>query len=127
MNNDDFCPVSDSLDFFSRKWVLCILMDMFRGCRHFTDFQQSNPELSNYVLSQNLKYMESASLIEKHHVDLKTRNKTEYSLSKKGLKVNKILYELTLFSMEELSGSVLDDNTKKRIFDEYCDALNIHD
>ena len=42
MNIEDICPVSDSLDFFSRKWVLCILMDMFRGKKYFTDFQQSN-------------------------------------------------------------------------------------
>ena len=56
MNIEDICPVSDSLDFFSRKWVLCILMDMFRGKKYFTDFQQSNPELSNHVLSQTLKY-----------------------------------------------------------------------
>ena len=31
MNIEDICPVSETLDFFSRKWVLCILMDMFRG------------------------------------------------------------------------------------------------
>ena len=30
MNIEDVCPVSETLDFFSRKWVLCILMDMFR-------------------------------------------------------------------------------------------------
>jgi len=79
MNIEDICPVSDSLEFFSRKWVLCILMDMFRGKKHFTEFQDSNPDLSNHVLSQTLKYMEEVELIKKETVDEKTRNKTSYS------------------------------------------------
>ena len=91
MNIDDICPVSDSLDFFSRKWVLCILMDMFRGKKHFTEFQESNPNLSNHVLSQTLKYMEDAKLIKKQTVDEKTRNKTSYVLLEKGMKTNKIV------------------------------------
>ena len=62
MNKDDICPVSESLDFFNRKWVLCILMDMFRGKKHFTEFQEANPNLSNHVLSQTLKYMEENGL-----------------------------------------------------------------
>ena len=125
MNSDDFCPVSEALDFFSRKWVLCILMDMFNGCKHFTDFQQSNPDLSYYFLSQTLKYMENRGLIEKQHSDLKTRNKTSYKLSEKGLKTNKILYELTLFSLEELVSSKLDNEGKEKLLDEYSRALGI--
>ena len=65
MNIENICPVSDSLDFFNRKWVLYILMDMFRGKKYFTDFQHSNPELSNHILSQTLKYMEENDLIKK--------------------------------------------------------------
>lgn len=125
MNKYDVCPVSEALDFFSRKWILCLLMDMFNGCKHFTDFQQANPDLSNYVLSQSLKYMESVGLIEKHHIDLKTRNKTEYKLTKKGLKANKILYELTVFSLEELDSSNLNENNKNKLLDNYSTALNI--
>ena len=68
MNIEDICPVSESLDFFSRKWVLCILMDMFRGKKHFTEFQESNPTLSNHVLSQTLKYMEEMELIKKRKI-----------------------------------------------------------
>ena len=91
MNIEDICPVSETLDFFSRKWVLCILMDMFRGKKHFTEFQESNPTLSNHVLSKTLKYMEDVKLIKKETIEEKTRNKTYYKLLDKGLKTNKIL------------------------------------
>ncbi len=123
MNIDDICPVSDSLDFFSRKWVLCILMDMFRGKKHFTEFQESNPNLSNHVLSQTLKYMEDAKLIKKQTVDEKTRNKTSYVLLEKGMKTNKILYELSVYSLNELECSKLTDSIKEEIFENYKNSL----
>ena len=122
---EDICPVSDSLDFFSRKWVLCILMDMFRGKKHFTEFQESNPTLSNHVLSQTLKYMEENELIKKVNNDEKTRNKTSYVLREKGLKTNKILYELSVYSLNELNCSKLNENVKKEIFENYTNSLNL--
>ena len=122
---EDICPVSDSLDFFSRKWVLCILMDMFRGKKHFTEFQESNPTLSKHVLSQTLKYMEENELIKKVNNDDKTRNKTSYVLREKGLKTNKILYELSVYSLNELNCSKLNENVKKEIFENYANSLNL--
>ncbi|WP_058738773.1 helix-turn-helix domain-containing protein [Methanobrevibacter millerae] len=125
MNIEDICPVSESLDFFSRKWVLCILMDMFRGKKHFTEFQESNPTLSNHVLSQTLKYMEEMELIKKEKSELKTRNKTSYILLEKGLKTNKILYELSVFSLNELECSKLKKDIKNEILENYTESLNI--
>lgn len=125
MNEDYYCPISESLDFFSRKWVFCILMDMFDGCKHFTDFQQNNSNLSNNVLSQTLKYMEDVGLVKKEYSELKTWNKTEYKLTDKGLKANKILYELAIFSLEELNLSKLDEPMKKKILNRYSNVLNI--
>lgn len=125
MNIEDICPVSDSLDFFSRKWVLCILMDMFRGKKHFTEFQESNPTLSNHVLSQTLKYMEENELIKKVNNDEKTRNKTSYVLLEKGLKTNRILYELSVYSLNELDCSKLNDDVKEEILENYTNSLNL--
>ena len=123
MNTEDICPVSDSLDFFSRKWVLCILMDMFRGKKHFTEFQESNPNLSNHVLSQTLKYMEDVELIKKETIEEKTRNKTYYKLLDNGLKTNRILYELSIYSLNELECSKLNETTKNNIISEYEKCL----
>ena len=125
MNKDDICPVSESLDFFNRKWVLCILMDMFRGKKHFTEFQEANPNLSNHVLSQTLKYMEDVKLIKKETISEKTRNKTSYVLLEKGKNANKILLELSLYSFNELECSKLNEKTKNELLNEYETFLNI--
>ena len=100
-------------------------MDMFRGKKHFTEFQESNPTLSNHVLSQTLKYMEEMELIKKEKSDLKTRNKTSYILLEKGLKTNKILYELSVFSLNELECSKLKKDIKNEILENYTESLNI--
>lgn len=121
MNNEDFCPIEDTLNYFNRKWVFCILMDMFRGKSHFNEFKEANPTLSSYVLSQTLKFMEKSLLIEK----ISCESKTEYVLTEKGLETNKILYEMILFSLNELEGSKLPEKIKKQVFEKYQNALNI--
>jgi DNA-binding HxlR family transcriptional regulator len=67
--------------------------------------------------------MEDAELIKKETVDEKTRNKTSYVLLEKGLKTNKILYELSVYSLNELECSKLNENIKKEIFDNYKNSL----
>lgn len=100
-------------------------MDMFRGKKHFTEFQDSNPTLSNHVLSQTLKYMEENELIKKVNNDEKTRNKTSYVLLEKGLKTNRILYELSIYSLNELDCSKLNDDVKREILESYTNSLNL--
>lgn len=125
MNDNNYCPVSNALNFFNRKWILCILMDMFRGIKHFSEFQEANPDLSNNTLSQTLKYMEEVSLIKKVIIDEKTRNKTEYVLTDKGLKTNRILYELSSYAINELDSDILDTNFSKKLDEYYKEVLKI--
>ena len=120
-NEQSFCPIKDTLDFINRKWVLCILMDMFTGLSHFNEFKEANPEISNNVLSQTLKFMESSSLIIK-----KTENNgTEYVISDRGLKFNTLLWDMIQFSFSELNGSKFDDDIKNKMLSEYKRLLNI--
>lgn len=67
--------------------------------------------------------MEEVELIKKERVDEKTRNKTSYVLLEKGLKTNKILYELSLYSLNELKCSKLNDNVKNEILNKYAESL----
>ena len=86
------CPVELSADLISRKWVLQIICDMFFGKTRFSEFQQEKPELSNKALSRSLKFMEEENLIEK--VD------DEYFLTEKGKSLNKVIYDLIEFTLD---------------------------
>lgn len=72
--------------------------------------------------------MEDVGLIKKEYVELKTRNKTEYKLTDKGLKANRILYELAVFSLEELESSKLDETMKNKLLNKYSELIsNVYD
>lgn len=117
MAENNICPIGNTLDVFNRKWIFCILSNIFRGKTHFNEFKQMNPNISNHVLAQTLKYMENQELITKTVVD-EAHNKTEYALTDKGRKTNRILYEITSYYFNELDCEH-DDESKREILEAY--------
>ena len=80
-----------------RKWSIIIIKDLFLGCKRFNDFLEMNPNISSKVLSDQLKRLEKYGYLEKKVVST-TPLKAEYSLTKKGHDLNKIIYEMILFA-----------------------------
>jgi DNA-binding HxlR family transcriptional regulator len=124
MINNNVCPIGNTLDFFNRKWIFCIMSNIFRGMTHFNEFKQANPTISNHVLAQTLKYMEEQDLITKTVVD-ELHNRTEYSLTPKGLKANKILYEITEYYFNELNYTNYDDTEVEELLGEYREIYGL--
>ena len=125
MIENNICPIGSTLDYFNRKWIFCILSNIFRGMKHFSEFKKANPTISNHVLAETLKYMEENDLIEKTIIEENPRIKTEYSLTEKGRKTNKILYEITSYYFNELNYVGYDDSQKEDILNEYKKAFEI--
>ena len=99
MTNDLItCPIENTLKLINRKWTIVLIRDMFHGKKHFLEFKENKEGLSNTVLSDTLKFMENNNLIDKLIDD----NSTEYILTEKGFRLNKILYEMAVFGLEEL-------------------------
>jgi len=117
----DSCPFNMLNKLFSRKWILYILKDLFEGKRYFNEFKKTNPLMSNASLSNNLRYLEEEGLIIKNVLDDK-KHTTEYILSDKGKKMNKILYEMILFGLDELV-DVDDENFKEETRSAYGKLL----
>ena len=59
------CPVDKTLNLINKKWSIQIIRDMFFGKKHFKEFKEDNPKLSNKVLSNCLKELEENGLIKK--------------------------------------------------------------
>lgn len=125
MIENNICPIGSTLDYFNRKWIFCILSNIFRGMKHFSEFKKANPTISNHVLAETLKYMEENDLIEKTIIEENPRIKTEYTLTEKGRKTNKILYEITSYYFNELNYVGYDDSQKEDILNEYKKAFEI--
>lgn len=118
------CPVDQTLNLINKKWNIQIIRDMFFGKKHFKEFKEDNPNLSNKVLSNCLKDLEKNGLIEKHVLDT-TPVTTEYYLTEYGKSLNKVIYELAMFTLKrEDSYSEEIRNDLKKSFKE---TLNIED
>lgn len=94
--NIEKCPIDIALTIINKKWVILIIRDMFFGKKHFNEFKENKPQLSNKVLSNCLKDMENNGLI-KRNVD--DNSEITYELTEKGLALNKVLYELVRFTL----------------------------
>jgi DNA-binding HxlR family transcriptional regulator len=88
--------VGNTIKSISNKWTFYILKDLFLGKNHFTEFQQNRPNLDNKSLTRCLKLMESNNIIGKNVEG----NETEYFLTSKGRRLNRVFYELIIFALE---------------------------
>ena len=119
------CPIEQAVNLIQKKWLVLIIMDMFFGKTHFNQFKENKPKLSNKVLSECLKYMEENELVIKiGNPDNKLE--TEYKLTEKGKRLNKVLFELAEFTIDTDSYYLdLKDSDRDMIKDEFRDTLEI--
>ena len=68
--------------------------------------------------------MEENNLVSKTTIEDGSRVQTEYSLTEKGLKTNKILYEITSYYFNELNYAGYDDAQRQEVLKEYEQAFN---
>ena len=113
------CPIENTLKLINRKWTIVLIRDMFSGKKRFYEFKENNESLSNTVLSDTLKNMEKNKLIRKE----KSEKTTEYFLTTKGFKLNKILYEMAVFGLDELECGDERDFEIINMFKEYYGNL----
>lgn len=86
----------------------------FFGKKYFKEFKEDKPDLSNKVLSKCLKDLEENGLIEKR-ITSKSSSSNEYSLTERRLALNKIIYELGIFTFEKCDFDDYKDEKRKKL------------
>lgn len=99
LTSSSFYPLGKTLIFINKKWSIELIRDMFSGKNRFKEFLRGRPDLSNKVLSERLKNLEANGVIEKK-VDELQPSSTHYYLTPLGKSLNKVIYELMIFSQE---------------------------
>ncbi|MFX1567915.1 MAG: winged helix-turn-helix transcriptional regulator [Promethearchaeota archaeon] len=98
LSNMKNCPIEVALNYLGKKWTLQIIRDLFKGKRRFSEFLKENPQISTKMLSLRLTELQDSGLIEKNVVST-TPIRVEYSLTSKGKALNKVLFQLAEFSL----------------------------
>ena len=127
VHEENACPINGITELLSRKWVFGIVKDIFSGKKHFNEFKEGKPEMSNASLSNTLKYLESQRIIVKNVFEDDSQAVTEYHLTDKGLKINRMLYEIVLYGLYVLEDDLRSDEYKEEIKQAYEEILGIDD
>ncbi|NMC57995.1 MAG: helix-turn-helix transcriptional regulator, partial [Candidatus Methanofastidiosa archaeon] len=97
--NEVYQTIDDIFSYLKKKWNIQIIKGLFCDYKHFKDFLEQHPSLSSKVLSERLKELEEEGIIEKKVI---SSTQTEYYLTEKGRRLNKIIFNLFDFALDEV-------------------------
>ena len=61
----DRCGVARALDLVGERWALLVVRELLLGPKRFTDLRAGLPQVGPDVLSQRLRELEAAGLVER--------------------------------------------------------------
>ncbi len=93
------CPVETTLMLISNRWKVLIIRDLLDGTKRFGEIKKSVGNISQKVLTANLRSMEdSGLLIRKVYPEVPPR--VEYTLSETGYSLKPILDAMVAWGTE---------------------------
>lgn len=88
-----YCPVASAVEILGDRWTLLIVRDLLTGTRHFNDLERGLPGISRALLSERLRRLQAAGIVEKRATGAGRR--TEYSLTAAGRDLQPVILSLT--------------------------------
>lgn len=101
------CLLDFAMDFIRGKWKALLLCNLYSGPKRFLELQRMVEGISQKILNENLKELESDGLIGKV-IYAEIPPKVEYHLTDKGKEITKLIKELEAWSVKhypDLEGS----------------------
>lgn len=93
------CPVETTLLLIGNKWKVLILRDLMDGTKRFGELKRSIGSVSQKVLTQQLRTMESDGLVHRE-VYAEVPPRVEYSLTELGESLKPILDAMLNWGMD---------------------------
>ena len=106
------CPVETTLMMIGDKWKVLIIRELLPGTRRFNEIHRSIDGISQKVLTQKLREMESDNLLERR-VYAEVPPKVEYSLTELGMTLRPILDSMEIWGTEYKAAMALSNRTSE--------------
>lgn len=93
-----FCPYyHEAVELIGRRWAGVIVRALLGGASRFSDLARAVPDLSDRLLSERLKELESAGVLERTVLP-ETPVRVEYHLTEKGRALAPVVEALSLWA-----------------------------
>ncbi len=102
------CPVEQTARIIGNRWTPLIVRDLAGGCRRFSELERSLGGISPKTLSERLKRMEEAGVVDRHCF-AEVPPRVEYSLTDKGHALLPVIESMRAFGTTWLAEEVCED------------------
>lgn len=92
------CPVEVTMRLIGNKWKIFIIRELLSGTRRFGELHRGIPDISQKVLTQNLRAMEKDGLVARR-VYAEVPPRVEYSLSDLGESLRSVISVMAQWGM----------------------------
>lgn len=86
-----FCPVAKASEIFAERWTPLILRELLMGSHRFSEIESGVPRISKSLLTQRLRFLERAGLLERRRIDGRV---SEYHLTRAGQELYGVVEQL---------------------------------
>lgn len=102
---DQFCPVAMAAEILCSRWTIVLLREMLAGSTRFNDLRRGVPRMSPALLSQRLKELEEAGVIERKPVKGEAAI-SEYVLTRAGEELRPIIMAFGVWGQRWISSDL---------------------
>ena len=104
-----FCPVAMAAEILCSRWTVVLLRELVAGSTRFNDLRRGVPRMSPALLSQRLKDLEAAGIVERRK-SVTERGIHEYRLTKSGKDLRPVVESIGIWGQRWVDAELSLDN-----------------
>ncbi len=97
-----FCPVAMAAEILCTRWTIVLLRELIAGSTRFNDLRRGVPRMSPALLSQRLKELETAGIIERIELP-RAKGAHEYRLTETGRDLQPVIEAIGIWGQRWVS------------------------
>lgn len=100
---DDACTVNQTVRYLTKKWMLLIILELYKGNNHtrrFSDLRDSLDGITPKVLSERLKELEDEGILTRNVDATAFPVRSEYTLTESGLEIVDVIRTIKRWALK---------------------------
>lgn len=100
-----FCPLAMAAELLCTRWTMILMRELIAGSTRFNDLRRGVPKMSPSLLSQRLKELESAGIVERRPVPSE-RGIFDYHLTEAGRDLRDVVIAMGMWGQKWVESSL---------------------